>query len=110
MLGRLAAASVVLPSDLEVLGCVHTFEVGQPIVSGVRISMVDVTTFGNMPESSRPNVPMKLLPAARKVFFTRPKTVEATIEILRDGVKADWISEALVRLLADLHPSTVRNK
>jgi hypothetical protein len=46
----------------------------------------------------------------REIALTRPKAVEAAIEILRDFVKDDWIFEPVDRSSADFHPLSVKNK
>lgn len=97
------------PREGQVLAGRYAFQIRQGVVEHVAVAMVDVTALGNRTESSLPSAPVKAHTAAREISLTRPHAVEATIEILRDGVKVDWISEPLCRDSADLHPSTVKN-
>lgn len=86
------------------------FEIGQAIVCGVTILVMDVAPTGDRPECTSPSVSMKLFTAARIVLVTRPNAVQAAIEILRENVKDDWIGVFAVRLSADFHPLAVMNK
>jgi len=107
MLGYVSLGFV--PRLRKVMRGIHALKVRKRIVELVAVAVVYVAALGDRPKGSRPNIAVKPLAAARQILLARPKTVEAAIEILRERVKDDWISEPLWRLLADVHPLTVQN-
>lgn len=90
--------------------CGKAFEVFQQIVFSVAVLVMDVATVWYCAECNAPNFTVKIFPAALKIFVSREYAVDATIEILSEGVKEDWISIPFVRDSADFHPLSVLNK
>jgi cob(I)alamin adenosyltransferase len=103
-------AVMVFLGKARMSGRVNAFEVFDVVVARIGVAMMDVTAVRDRPESTLPNVSMKLFPALREVCVTRPNTVEAAIENLRERVKHDWILEVGCRCSADFHPLSVKNK
>lgn len=95
---------------LVVLGGVHALQIGEHVVGGVVVPVVDMAARRYLSEGRAPNIAMQFLAAARVIDLARPKTVETAIEILRERVKDDWTNEPVCRLSADFHPLSVMNK
>lgn len=86
----------------------NALKVAENIVAWIAVPVVNVAPTWDRAESHFPNISVQLLAASRKVCLAWPNTVEPTIEILREGVKVDWITEPFVRDSADIHPLAVK--
>lgn len=97
------------PRDPPMLGCIKAFQVGQCVVAGIPVPVMNMALGRDRAESVLPNHPMQLLAAPRVIDLARPKAEQAAIEILRENVKDDWIAEPVSRHSADFQPLTVLN-
>jgi hypothetical protein len=79
--------------NLEVFISINAFEIDDAIVAGVTIPVVNVTAVWNSAKRALPNSAVKQLAATCVIRVTRSRTIQATIEKLRNGVKHDWIDE-----------------
>lgn len=107
---RAATSAAVFKRESHVFARRDALQIVEPVVGWIGVAVVDVTVARDRAERPGPNIAMQLLAAARQIFLARPDAIEAAIEILRENVQDDWISEPGIRCSADVHSLAVLNR
>jgi hypothetical protein len=66
------ACKLGVPSAGQMLGCGNAFQIGDVVVGGVSVPMMDVATLRDRSESMAPDIAMQPLATARIISLTRP--------------------------------------